>query len=276
MTLASLLAMAAASTERQVTSAAHGHVLTNINAWSPDGQWLVYDVRTGDAFNGRYIEQVNVRTGAVQRLYESPNGAYCGVVTYSPVDPRVVFIHGPKDPTTDWSYAVTQRRGAVVDTRRPGEARPLDAMNYAPPFATGALRGGSHVHVFSPDGLWISYTYEDEVLARLDADPKAPVHEPNQRNIGVSVPFGPVRVANTHPRNHDGDWFSVLVSRTVATPRSGSDEISRAFEEGWVGTHGYRHPDGTRQSRASRFKVWWSLRTERPTRRSSSWICLQT
>ena len=56
--LLSLLAMATAAVtlaatpvERQLTSAAQGHVLTNINCWSPDSQWLVYDVRTGDAFN---------------------------------------------------------------------------------------------------------------------------------------------------------------------------------------------------------------------------------
>jgi hypothetical protein len=135
--------LAAAPVERQLTSAAQGHVLTNINCWSPDGQWLVYDVRTGDAFNGRYIEQVHAQTGEVQRLYEATQGAFCGVVTYSPADSRVVFIHGPENPTADWTYHFTRRRGAVVDAVRPGSARPLDAMTYAPPFVPGALRGGS-------------------------------------------------------------------------------------------------------------------------------------
>lgn len=233
--------------ERQLTANAQGHVLTNINCWSPDGQWIVYDVRTGDAFNGSRIEQINVRTGEVQCLYESRNGAHVGVVTYSPAEPRVVFIHGPENPTADWDYNFTRRRGAVVDAGKPGVARPLDAMNYAPPFTPGALRGGSHVHVFSPNGRRVSFTYEDEVLARLDADPDAPAHEPNQRNVGVSIAAHPVNVARTHPRNHDGDWFSVVVTRTVAQPRPGSDEISRAFEEGWVGREGYVRADGTRQ-----------------------------
>ena len=259
--LTSLLAMATASAtlaatavERQLSSAAQGHVLTNINCWSPDGQWLVYDVRTGDDFNGRFIEQVHTQTGEVQRLYEATQGAFCGVVTYSPADSRVVFIHGPENPSAEWAYHFTRRRGAVVDAARPGTARPLDAMTYAPPFVPGALRGGSHVHVFSPDGRWVSYTYEDEVLARLDADPRAAEHEPNQRNIGVAVPAGPVRVSSSHPRPHDGDAFPPLVSRTVARPKPGSDEISRAFEEGWVGTEGYLRPDGTRQSRALAFQ----------------------
>ena len=238
----------------QLTHAAQGHVLTNINAWSPDGAWIVYDTRTGDGFNGETIERVRVTTGEVERLYTSRNGAHCGVVTYSPVDSQVVFILGPENPTPDWNYNFTRRRGVMVDSRHPGVARPLDAMNYAPPFVAGALRGGSHVHVFSPDGQGVSFTYEDEVLARLDADAAAPPHEPNQRNVGVTLLHTPVEVASTHPRNHDGDGFTVIVTRTVAEPRPGSDEISKAFEEGWVGDDGYLRADGSRQSRALAFQ----------------------
>lgn len=240
--------------ERQLTFGAHGHVLTNVNVWSPDGQWIVYDVRTGDAFNGARIEQVNVTTCETRLLYASARGAQCGVVTYDPAAARVGFILGPENPDADWSYSFTRRRGVVVDAAAPGVARSLDAMNYAPPFAAGALRGGSHVHVFSPDGQWVSFTYEDEVLARLDATSDAPAHEPNQRNLGVAVPAGPVRVARNHPRNHDGEWFSVLVARTVAQPQPASDEISRAFEEGWIGRDGYRRRDGSTQRRALAFQ----------------------
>lgn len=244
--------LSAASVERQLTHAPHGHVLTNANVWSPDGQWIVYDVRAVDSvFDGARIERVHVATGEVQTLYESKNGAACGVVTYHPVEPRVVFIHGPENPTADWTYGMTRRRGAVVDTRRPGESRPLDAMNYAPPFTPGALRGGSHVHVFSGDGQWVSFTYEDEVLARFKEP--SPDRDPNQRNVAVSMPAGPVHVARSHPRNHDGDYFSVIVTRTVAHPRPGSDEISRAFEEGWIGRGGYTRADGTHQKRALAF-----------------------
>jgi len=228
--------------------------LTNINVWSPDGEWIIYDTRVADGFNGTRIERVNVGTGQVETLYTSRQGAHCGVVTHSPVDSRMVFIHGPENPSPDWTYSFTRRRGAVVDSARPGEARPLDAMMYAPPFKPGALRGGSHVHVFSPDGAWVSFTYEDEVLAQLDAADAAPYHEPNQRNVGISVPAGPVRVPRSHARNHDGDWFSVVVTATVAEPRPGSDDIIKAFEEGWVGSDGYLRADGTRQKRALAFQ----------------------
>jgi len=48
--------------------------------------------------------------------------------------------------------------------------------------------------------------------------------------------------------------FSVVVTQTVNRPRPGSDEISRAFEEGWVGRDGYVRADGTRQHRALAFQ----------------------
>ncbi len=220
--------------DRQITSAPHGHVLTNVGVWSPDSRWIAYDVRSSDGiFDGTRIERVEVDTGRVEVLYESLNGAACGVVTWHPTEPRVVFIHGPERPSADWNYGASRRRGVVVDARNPGVARPLDAMNYAPPFAPGALRGGSHVHVFSPDGAVVSFTYEDEVLARLGVVGE---HDLNQRTIGVTL-LGPgrgVAVARNHPRNHDGDGFSVVVARTENRPRPGSDDISRAFEEGWV------------------------------------------
>lgn len=241
--------------ERQVTRAPHGHILTNTGVWSPDGQWIVYDVRSdraGDVFDGRTIEAVQVATGEVQIVYRSGRGACCGVATHSPVDERVLFILGPEDPTPDWSYCAYHRQGLLVDRRRPGEGLRLDARDLTAPFTPGALRGGSHVHVFSPDGQWVSFTYEDHVLAQF-VEPGAD-HDVNLRGIGVSVPRGPVRASGGHPRNHDGEFFSVLVTRTTARPRPGSDEIDRACEEGWIGSGGYLRADGSRQRRALAFQ----------------------
>jgi WD40 repeat protein len=70
----------------------------------------------------------------------------------------------------------------------------------------------------------------------------------------VSVPLGSVAAPKAHRRNHDGSHFSVLVTRTVSQPRPGSDEISKAFEDAWVGTNGYIRPDGRRQQRAIAFQ----------------------
>jgi hypothetical protein len=241
--------------ETQFKNRAIGHILTNINVWSPDGRWIVYDTRSdpaGENFYGDAIEMVNVETREVRQIYRARNGAQCGVATFSPREPKVAFIVGPEHPTDDWQYAAWHRQGVVVDMDRPQEVEQLDARDISPPFTPGALRGGTHVHVFSGDGAWVSFTYEDHVLATLDVAGRN-AHDLNQRNVGISVPARPVRVSRDHPRNHDGAMFSVLVSRTVNRPRPGSDEISRAFEDAWIGVDGYLRPDGTRQRRAIAF-----------------------
>ncbi|MCA9186811.1 MAG: DUF3748 domain-containing protein, partial [Planctomycetales bacterium] len=100
------------------------------------------------------------------------------------------------------------------------------------------------------DDEWVSFTYEDHVLATVADGVDA---QRNQRNVGVAVPLGPVRVPASHPRNHDGQCFSVLVTRTVDQARPGSDEIERAYEDAWVGRDGYLRVDGGRQRRALAF-----------------------
>lgn len=50
-----------------------------------------------------------------------------------------------------------------------------------------------HVHVFSPDGNQVSFTYEDEILVRLGSGAGIALMM-NQRNIGVSVFNGLLRV----------------------------------------------------------------------------------
>jgi hypothetical protein len=241
--------------ERQLTTAEHGHLLTNCNVWSPDGQWIVYDVRSdpaGSVFDGRRIERVHVESDQVEVLYESPAGSHVGVVTYHPTDERVIFIHGPENPTADWQYAAYHRRGVIAETSNPGIAKTVDACNLTPLLESGALRGGSHVHVWEPAGDWISFTYEDHLLATADRTAN-PDCELNQRNIGISVPC-PIRVDNDHLRNHDGTHFSCLVTRTHDQPIPGSDEISRACEEGWIGRAGYSTTDGSLQKRALAFQ----------------------
>lgn len=240
--------------ERVLTDSPSNKVLTNIHCWSPDSRRIVYDVRSaknGDLFDGRRIKSVDVGSGKTEILYESKNGACCGVVTCSPVDDRVVFIHGPENPDENWSYSFQHRRGVI---RYPdGRTETLDACNVAVPLVPGALRGGSHVHVFSGDGQLVSFTYNDHLLDDLDRREPAAEHDFDQRNVGVSVPLRPVVVNRLHPRNHDGSHFSVLVTKTTNDPVPGSDDISKAYEEGWVGRNGYEKPDGGRQKYALAF-----------------------
>jgi hypothetical protein len=247
------------ATERQLTRGPGGRILTNTGVWSPDGEWIVYDTRSdpaGEVFDGARLEMVNVRSGEVGVLFQAKPDAYCGVATFHPRAWKIVFILGPENPTPDWRYSACHRQGVIVEAS-PQASDPLpfcrlDARDLSPPFTPGALRGGSHVHVWDAAGEWVSFTYEDHVLSQLKEP--GPDHDLNQRNLGVSVPGHAVHVPKTHPRNHDGEYFSVLVTRTTARPRPGSDEISRACEEAWIGTNGYLRTDGSRQRRALAFQ----------------------
>lgn len=213
---------------KQVTFAPRHHQLTNVNTWTPDSQWLVFDVRpSGASFTGETIERVNVTSGAVETIYRATQGAHVGVVTVHPTQERYVFIHGPERPDAQWQYDFHHRRGVVAfqDT-----VENLDAMDITTPYTPGALRGGSHVHVYSPNGQLVSFTYNDHVLH--ERDPALDL-----RNVGVAAPYGPVTPPGHHPREYGGSHWCVLVSRTTPTPAPGSDEINRAYEEGWVGNH---------------------------------------
>ena len=235
-------------TEKQLTTDARGHQLTNINVWTPDSQWLVYDVRPhGGSFTGSTIERVNVETGETQVLYQAKDGAHVGVVTVSPDEPaRYAFIHGPENPDALWQYDFHHRRGVIVSEPACEQAVTLDALDITAPYTPGALRGGTHVHVFSPDGSRLSFTYNDHVLHEHD-----PVLD--LRNVGVALAGSPVTSAKQHPREYDGSHFSVLVSDTTPAPQPGSDDINRAYEEGWIGQEGYVKADGSRQRRALAF-----------------------
>jgi len=211
---------------KQITFASRHHQLTNTQTWTPDGQWLVFDVRpSGASFTGETIERVNIHSGETEVIYRATDGAHVGVVTVHPQDERYVFIHGPEHPDATWQYDFHHRRGVVTSQ---GDTHNLDAMDITPPFTAGALRGGSHVHVYSPNGENVSFTYNDHVLR--ERDPALDL-----RNVGVAVPFGPVTPSGHHPREYAGSHWSVLVSQTTPTPQPGSDEINRAYEEGWVG-----------------------------------------
>ena len=241
--------------EKQITHGRGGRILANTGVWSADGEWIVFDTRNnaaGGEFDGNTIEIVDVRTGEVRELYRAKNGAHCGVATFHPCENKVAFILGPENPTTDWQYGPFHRQGVFVEVVNPGVVKNLDARDLTPPFTPGALRGGSHVHVWDAAGDWLSFTYEDHVVAQFANATRD--NDVNLRNIGVSIPARVVRLSHDHPRNHDGDYFSVLVARTTANPKPGSDEIKKAFEESWVGMNGYVRADGFRQRHALAFQ----------------------
>ncbi|MEZ2584137.1 DUF3748 domain-containing protein [Kluyvera intermedia] len=212
---------------KQVTFSPRNHQLTNTRTWTPDSQWLVFDVRpSGASFTGDTIERVNVHSGEVEVIYQAREGAHVGVVTVHPFADQYVFIHGPENPDAQWQYDFHHRRGVVTTL---AETRNLDAMDITAPYTPGALRGGSHVHVYSSCGQYVSFTYNDHVMHEYDP-------ALDLRNVGVAAPYGPVLPRGQHPREYSGSHWCVLVSQTTAQPQPGSDEINRAYEEGWVGS----------------------------------------
>lgn len=191
---------------------------------------------------------MHVETREIRTLYESQRGACCGVATWHPHRHEVAFILGPEVPTDEWTYAASRRQGVIVSLDRPQIAVPLDARDLVPPYTAGALRGGSHVHIWSDDGERVSFTYEDQVSLERKT------RFAGLRDVGVAVMGKPVSVPHTHLRNHDGSTFSVLVTRSIPDPRPDSEEYSRASEEGWIGTHGYVRSDGSHQRYAIAFQ----------------------
>ena len=240
--------------ERQITSGAGGRILTNCNIWSPDSQWIVYDTRSdamGAVFDGAAIETVTWKTGEIRRVYESKNGASCGAATFHPKENWIAFILGPEHPALDWEYGPAHRQGILVNVDNLGSAINLDARDLTPPFTPGALRGGSHVHIFRPDGQAVSFTYHDALLSGFTGETAQ--HDDDRRNVGVCVPIGPVSV----PKRARAITMARIFpssSPNDGEPAPGSDEIAQALEEGWIGTNGYLRPDGTRQKSALAFQ----------------------
>lgn len=236
--------------EKQIThDLAYHHDLDNNDNFSPDGKWLVYDTRTDDggiAASAR-IEKVNIETGEVKVLFNIKNnkiwGPGAGAVSYSPKSNAVVFIHGLENSTQENPYQQWRRTGVIVEDSNPDVPVYMDARNVIAPYTTGALRGGTHRHEWSGDGQWIGFTYNDAILKALE---DATGVKRNLRTIGVSKKIRPVMVTR-NAENISGEWFSALVVRVVPEPKPGSDEISHAAGDSWVGTNGYRRSDGKMQ-----------------------------
>ena len=229
----------------------YNHDLDNNDNFSPDNQWLIYDTRTDDSgiAASAKIEKVNVNTGEKKIVYEIKNnqvfGPGVGAASYSPVNNQIVFIHGLKNVTEGNPYQQWRRTGVMIDESKPNNPIFIDARDTAFPFTKGALRGGTHRHEFSGDGNWIGFTYNDAIMKALE-DSIGENH--NLRTIGVSKKGKSVNIIDeNNGENFSGEWFSTLVVNVVSKPKFGSDEISKAAGDSWVGKYGYLKPNGTRQ-----------------------------
>ncbi|MEM9389086.1 MAG: DUF3748 domain-containing protein [Bacteroidota bacterium] len=228
--------------EVQLTFEPYGHFLHTYSYFSKNDEWIVYDTRNeGDKIGETCcIEVVNVKTSEVKRIYTTSNqskyGPGVGAVTFHPKKDQVLFIHGLRSARQSKPYGFSRRTGAVVNISSPGIIEHLDARDVTFPFTPGALRGGTHAHAWSSDGKWVSFTYNDEILANLE---KSGQKVKDLRTVGVMGPFGPVSVKEDHDENNPGELFTVVVASVTESPTPGSDEIDRAYEEGWIGRDGY-------------------------------------
>lgn len=235
----------------QLTSGSYNHDLDNNDNFSPDGKWLVYDTRTGIGGIGGSpsVERVNVETGKVEILFsESDNhswGPGAGAVSYHPTENKVIFIHGLPKCTEQNPYQQWKRSGVIVETDHPNETINMDARDITMPYMPGALRGGTHRHEWSKDGKWVGFTYNDALMQIVEAMTGKKV---NLRTVGVSTKLKPVFVDNNGDgENLNGEWYSVLVVRVVPNPAPGSDGISNAASDSWVGKGSYINKNGKKQ-----------------------------
>ncbi|MFD1772204.1 DUF3748 domain-containing protein [Sphingobacterium suaedae] len=222
-----------------LTHTPHGHTLHHNRIFSKDGQWLVFDGRNEETKIGEtsLIGMVHVRTGEERVLYTTDNpslfGPGVGAASFSPTQDRVVFIHGLVDADETSPYAIGRRTGVAVDIEQPQQPIYLDARDVSIPYTAGTLRGGTHGHCWSGDGRLLSFTYNDEQV------------EPDLRVVGVLVPSEADMSVDEVKGNQRGTMYAAIVSDVVADPRPGSDQIQKAFDECWVGEHGYIQADGS-------------------------------
>lgn len=238
--------------EVQLTfDATQNHDLDNNDNFSPDGKWLVYDTRTGVGGIGGSpsVEQVNIETGEIQVLFEIPEnkdwGPGAGAVSYHPTENKVIFIHGLPLCTQENPYQQWRRTGVMVATDHPNVPLYMDSRDVTSPFTPGALRGGTHRHEWSRDGQWVGYTYNDAIMKHLEDSTGV---KWNLRTIAVST-RNHKAIVDQDPtqENVQGEWYSAVVVRVVPNPAPGSDEISNAASDSWIGANGYRRPDGKLQ-----------------------------
>ena len=238
--------------EQQITTDfSQNHDLDNNDNFSPDDQWLVYDTRTeegGIGANGK-IEKVNVTTGEKVTLYElehnSAFGPGVGAASYSHTENHVIFIHGLFNASPDYPYQQWRRTGVIVEDANLGAPILMDARDVSVPFTLGALRGGTHRHEWSGDGQFIGFTYNDALMKKMEDSTGINY---NLRTIGVSKKDKKVIVKDSlKHESFSGEWFSAIVVKVVPNPKKGSDEISRAEGDSWVGIGGYKKEDSSKQ-----------------------------
>lgn len=235
---------------KQITFAPKSHQLTNAQIWSADSTWLVYDCRNQQSqFDNQIIERVNHLSLEVELIYQASQGACVGVATANPrYVNQYIFIHGPQNPAPPWQYNFHYRRGVIATKVQAAQWQfsNFDGFYETDRSLPGVLSGGSHVHMFSPDGSMVSFTYDDYPLAVSNSSLA-------KRNVAVGFQSPSASFSPVHARQYVGQYYCFLVTQTKAQATFGSDEYERAYEECWIGDSGYISQAGEHQRWAIAF-----------------------
>ena len=207
----------------QLTQNPSGHQIHNRQCFSPDGRFLYYDSRNDETrlAGSRALGRVETADGREEILYLAEDSCV-GAVTCRPGDGMPAFIHGlPGLP-----YAPHARGGATLAVG--GRLLRLDARDLSPPYTPGASRGGTHAFHWSPSGKLLSCTYNDALVPSTEAP-----HD--LRTLAVLIPGRPVGVEDAAaPQEFSGTATLAIVVPVVPSPRPGSGELLRAFDEDWL------------------------------------------
>lgn len=226
-----MMTLSSVCEERQLTYTPKNHYLDNNDNFSPDERFLCYDTRetVGPGIdNGQTIEIVDIASGKETVLYAPKTmigvraAPGVGAASYSPVENKVVFIHGPPlgEVAQRGYYGKTNRVGAEVSAQGGGKITLLDKRDVATDRDTmpGAQRGGTHRHEYSLDGKRIGFTYDDFLLTQYG------------RTIGYMEP---------HPKAPEGaTHYLALLVPVVPEGTSKPGEIEYAASDSWVGRDG--------------------------------------
>jgi hypothetical protein len=171
--------------EVQLTTGAYGHTLNSNQVFSPDDEWIVYDIRNDQTHISRTccIEKVHVTTGEIVRLYSAPGqtewGPGVGAASYHPAQNKIIFIHGLLNCDAQNPYGFARRFGAIWVRSSPDGAQVYFLMKddesrvqiYSVSSQGGAIRqvtrmensvqaqfnispGGSSVALISDNSVW--------------------------------------------------------------------------------------------------------------------------
>lgn len=222
----------AVAEERQITCSAKNHMLDSNDNFSPDQRFLCYDTREmlGPGIeNSQSVEMVEIATGketvlcvAKESLTGENAAPGMGAVSFSPIENKVVFIHGPmldEVPLRGY-YGKPNRQGAEVAADGKGVITWLDKRDVDTTRDTipGAHRGGTHRHEYTLDAKRVGFTYDDFILTQYE------------RTVGYmeKSPKAPA------PATHYFANLVPIVPRGTAKP----GELERAAGDSWIGRRG--------------------------------------